>query len=293
MGLPILSNRKRVILPMYKQTDHTPAFYKDPFTNKLIPTAYFLKNLDEIGPQHWQNNFTSDFLLRVVRTTEIDYYCNYFISSSVNNEKGNATIINCSNSTVSASEAAEITNYFNVMLFNYQQHLYSIYQSQQHQQQRQLYNFHQSLQHQHQQQLTPPASPPTSPTSPTFNKHSSTPSSSTYYFWSHTLVLATQSGFFNQLLGPINSSGNRPKYSNTLTIPIPYPEVFEPILHWLYHHDDDAWLDLINTENFPKFYANVSFLKLGREAYDILDTFIEEAEETGVDINFDGIVELY
>ncbi|CAG8454399.1 16139_t:CDS:2 [Funneliformis caledonium] len=230
MGLPILSNRKRVILPMYKQTDHTPAFYKDPFTNKLIPTAYFLKNLDEIGPQHWQNNFTSDFLLRVVRTTEIDYYCNYFISSSVNNEKGNATIINCSNSTVSASEAAEITNYFNVMLFNYQQHLY---------------------------------------------------------------ILATQSGFFNQLLGPINSSGNRPKYSNTLTIPIPYPEVFEPILHWLYHHDDDAWLDLINTENFPKFYANVSFLKLGREAYDILDTFIEEAEETGVDINFDGIVELY
>ncbi|CAI2178691.1 13352_t:CDS:2 [Funneliformis geosporum] len=180
MGLPILSNRKRVILPIYKQTDHTPAFYKDSITNKLIPTAYFLKNLDEIGPQHWQNNLSSDFLLRVVRTTEIDYY-----------------------------------------------------------------------------------------------------------------LLATQSGFFNQLLGPINSSGNRSKYSNTLTIPIPYPEVFEPILHWLYHHDDDAWLDLINTENFPKFYANVSFLKLGREAYDILDTFIEEVEETGVDINFEDIVELY
>jgi len=284
MGLPISSsNRKRVILPIYKQTDHTPAFYKDPFTNKLIPTAYFLKNLDEIGPQHWKNNTTSDFLLRVVRTTEIDYYCNYFLS--LNNEKNNVPIINCSNSNISASEVADITCYFNVMLFNYQQQFYN------------TCNTYQSNQSQLQQQVTPPASPPPSaPTSPTFNNNKQSQpstSTSTEYFWSHTLVLATQSGFFNQLLGPINMIGNRSKFSNTLTIPIPYPEVFEPILHWLYHHDDDAWLDLITLENFPKFYANVSFLKLGREAYDILDTFIEEAEEMGVDIDFDGIVEAY
>ncbi|POG66352.1 hypothetical protein GLOIN_2v1658007, partial [Rhizophagus irregularis DAOM 181602=DAOM 197198] len=143
MGLPISPKRKRVILPIYKQTDHTPAFYKDPFTNKLIPTAYFLKNLDEIGPQHWRNNYTSDFLLRVVRTTEIDYYCNYFLSYSNinNNEKGNENnvpIINCSNSNISASEAAEITCHFNVMLYNYQQQLYNIiHQSQSQQQQQQ------------------------------------------------------------------------------------------------------------------------------------------------------------
>ncbi|RIA78950.1 hypothetical protein C1645_795102 [Glomus cerebriforme] len=287
MGLPITPKRKRVILPIYKQTDHTPAFYKDPFTNKLIPTAYFLKNLDEIGPQHWKNNYTSDFLLRVVRTTEIDYYCNYFSSLSSSSSLNNNEIINCSNSKISASEAADITCHFNVMLFNYQQQL--LYNNIiQQQSLLSIQNNNQPL-----QQVTPPASPPISPTSFNNNKLQSSPSTSTYYFWSHTLVLATQSGFFNQLLGPINTLGNRFKYSNSLTIPLPYPEVFEPILHWLYHHDDDAWLDLITLENFPKFYANVSFLKLGREAYDVLDNFIEEAEEMGVDIDFDGIIESY
>src|SRR5579871_6216659 len=134
MGLPISPKRKRVILPVYKQTDHTPAFYKDPFTNKLIPTAYFLKNLDEIGPQHWKNNSTSDFLLRVVGTTEIDYYCNQFLSlNNINNEKTNenSPIINCSKPNVSASEAAEITCYFNVMLLNQQQVYNTLYQLQQ------------------------------------------------------------------------------------------------------------------------------------------------------------------
>ncbi|CAJ0827381.1 1200_t:CDS:2, partial [Entrophospora sp. SA101] len=268
MGLLVLPvDRKRVSLPIYKPSDHTPPVYKDPCSGRLIPTAYFLKNLDELGPQHWQSNLTSDFLLRVISTSEIDLYCNYFNRSN-NNNNGNNAIINCSDLNINALQAAKITNYFNVMLYNYQHNIIDSSSS----------------------LLSPPITPmddsfPLSSSSSSSSQQQQRQQQSSRYFWSHTLVLALQSGFFNQLLGPLNTIGERQKLPNILTVPIPYPDEFEPIIHWLYHHDDDAWLDLITIDNFHKFYANIKFLKLGKEAYDVLDTFIEEAEEIGLDIS--------
>ncbi|CAG8478700.1 3665_t:CDS:1 [Dentiscutata heterogama] len=106
-----------------------------------------------------------------------------------------------------------------------------------------------------------------------------------YYFHIHVLVLATQSGFFNQLFGPINLHSSSSQLPSTLYVPIPYPECFGTILHWLYHHDDDAWLDDITEENFEKFYWNIKFLKLGKEAYDVLDEWLDECLEDGLSLD--------
>ncbi|CAG8714579.1 2101_t:CDS:1, partial [Cetraspora pellucida] len=76
MGLP--ARRKRVVLPMYKATDHTPSVYSDQFSNRLIPVGYFLSNLDEIGPAHWNNPQSADYSLKIIKPQEVDYFCNYF-----------------------------------------------------------------------------------------------------------------------------------------------------------------------------------------------------------------------
>ncbi|RHZ72703.1 hypothetical protein Glove_241g13 [Diversispora epigaea] len=375
MGL--LTDQKRVILPIYKPTDHTPSVYKDPHSDRLIPVGYFLNNLDDIGPVHWENKETADFLLRVVSCEEVDYWCEYFDNLSRNlllyqnhirrqqpspqqqsynntTQKLNtsSSLPKCNNRNINALEASTLTNYFNMMMFNYQKLLLNNFNLQQ----QQLQNYYQHNNYDsglitppdspqreeyycnhHHHNNTSASTPPitnkptfTNSSNPTSQSSSSLSSSSSYYFYTHTLILASQSGFFNQLLGPINgststtynshqnqspplsplsptspssSSSSSSSYSSqfndsnnfptTLTIPIPHPECFEIILHWLYHHDDELWLDVITPDNFTKFYENVKFLKLGKEAYDILDSYIAEAEEDGIEIVGEGIVEIY
>ncbi|CAG8478722.1 3666_t:CDS:2 [Dentiscutata heterogama] len=95
MGLR--ARRKRVVLPMYKPTDHTPSVYHDRFSNRLIPVGYFLNNLDEIGPAHWNNPQTADYSLKIIKPQEVDYFCNYFnqICQSNNILNRNLNSLNC------------------------------------------------------------------------------------------------------------------------------------------------------------------------------------------------------
>ncbi|CAG8502292.1 2776_t:CDS:2 [Ambispora leptoticha] len=188
MGLPV-SNHKRVIIPTYKTTDHVPEYYLDPHSGGFIPTGYFLDNLDSIGPQHWQNWYSSDITLHVVGTT---YNGNY----NHNNNVGHYRFCNNANQM-------------------------------------------------------------------------------------------NQLGLINDTMVSESGFGSE----DNITITVPHPEVFEPILHWLYHHDDDSWLDEMSLENFQQIYENVKYLKLGKEAYDVLDQFILEVEETGIEIKIDGVVE--
>ncbi|CAG8489253.1 3498_t:CDS:1 [Acaulospora colombiana] len=324
-----LASHKRVILPVYKPTDHTPSVYKDPYSDRIIPVGYFLNNLDEIGPLHWENSQTADYLIKVVRCEEINLWCGYFDQcfhqSFAQNlsicrnyaqqqqqipSKSSMPIATKCHEDVNALDAAVLTNCINYMIYSYQQ----------------LLNHHSQYFIDHnidQRSLLP--SPPASPTHcSNADANPNTPNSkptvtdlsqsTPYYFHTHTLILASQSGFFNQLFGPINNSSpslctlNRhqppsspisptsPHFCSPpmqLTVPIPHPDCLEPILHWLYHHDDDAWLDVITPENFTKFYENIKFLKLGKEAFDILDSYIAEAEEDGFEIMAEGIVEVY
>ncbi|KAK9708429.1 hypothetical protein K7432_009649 [Basidiobolus ranarum] len=54
-----------------------------------------------------------------------------------------------------------------------------------------------------------------------------------------------------------------------LRLQVPSVVTFEGILKWLYHKNDDQWLSLINEENFDETLANVVFLHLGSDAYDV------------------------
>ncbi|CAG8638338.1 8842_t:CDS:2, partial [Racocetra fulgida] len=256
---------------MYKATDHTPSVYNDPFSNRLIPVGYFLNNLDEIGPAHWDDP-QADYSLKIIKPQEHLMDCQTTLP------------VVCSDKFCSAADAAALTIYFNAAMINYKQIMSH------------------SIQRYDDQVNNVIPSPPSSPIVDSHNSTSDddsdtnisqsnplpiqkiSPSSGSppdYYFRIHTLILATQSGYFNQLFGPINLHSSSSQLPDTLFVPIPYPECFGTILHWLYHHDDDAWLDDITEKNFEKFYWNIRFLKLGKEAYDVLDEWIDERLEDG------------
>jgi hypothetical protein len=42
------------------------------------------------------------------------------------------------------------------------------------------------------------------------------------------------------------------RYVTRITIPIPSISTIEPILTWLYDHDDKAWMDTITSRNFEQ-----------------------------------------
>ncbi|CAG8462927.1 9776_t:CDS:2 [Diversispora eburnea] len=206
MGLR--TDQKRVILPVYKPTDHTPSVYKDPHSDRLIPVQYFLNNLDDIGPVHWENERTADFFLKIVSCEEVDYCYN----NTTQKLNTSSSLPKCNNRNINALEASTITNYFNIMMFNYHQLLLNNFNLQQ----QQLQNYYQHNNNYDSGFMTPPDSP----------------QREEYYY-------------------------------------------------------------VITPDNFTKFYENVKFLKLGKEAYDILDSYIAEAEEDGIEIVGEGIIEIY
>ncbi|CAG8713226.1 11857_t:CDS:2 [Rhizophagus irregularis] len=61
------------------------------------------------------------------------------------------------------------------------------------------------------------------------------------------------------------------RYVTRMTIPIPSISTIEPILTWLYNHDDKAWMDTITSRNFEQVCQNVIFLGLGDEAFSVLE----------------------
>ncbi|ORX80638.1 hypothetical protein K493DRAFT_320850 [Basidiobolus meristosporus CBS 931.73] len=54
-----------------------------------------------------------------------------------------------------------------------------------------------------------------------------------------------------------------------LRIQVPSVDTFGGILQWIYTRNDQQWLTQINEENFDETLANVVFLHLGPEAYNI------------------------
>ncbi|CAG8543417.1 6999_t:CDS:1 [Ambispora gerdemannii] len=271
MGLPA-ANHKRVVIPTYKITDQVPEYYHDPHSGEFIPTRYFLDNLDNIGPQHWKNLYSADLSLHVVGTT---YNGNYSHNNNVGfrqmmNHLGliNDAMVSESGFGSEGSDYGDYSDDSDTMMSEEESVIdeYPVHQ----------YHNNNNL-HQHN----------------VYNKSATTGSLRYQTYFSHTLILATQSGFFNQLLGPINNTNSLSSLNNDndVMITVPHPEVFEPILHWLYHHDDESWLDEMSLENFQQIYENVKYLKLGKEAYDVLDQFISEVEETGIEIEIDGVVE--
>ncbi|RGB27994.1 hypothetical protein C1646_797821 [Rhizophagus diaphanus] len=66
------------------------------------------------------------------------------------------------------------------------------------------------------------------------------------------------------------------RYVTRMTIPIPSISTIEPILTWLYNHDDKAWMDTITSRNFEQVCQNVIFLGLGDEAFSVLERVFQK-----------------
>ncbi|CAJ0648586.1 6494_t:CDS:10 [Entrophospora sp. SA101] len=101
----------------------------------------------------------------------------------------------------------------------------------------------------------------------------STPSSSKYInleMIGYGSYLSCQSELFSKIFYHISSSIYCPirtnKYLTRVTIPVPSISTIEPIINWLYTHNDQNWLLTMNENNFEEVCKNVIFLELGDEA---------------------------
>ncbi|CAG8505756.1 982_t:CDS:1, partial [Acaulospora colombiana] len=62
-------------------------------------------------------------------------------------------------------------------------------------------------------------------------------------FWVHEEYLVLQSLFFREVFENVSSG-------DVITIRLPSPETFEPLLEFLYSGDADKWYDTLTVENY-------------------------------------------
>ncbi|KAK9766063.1 hypothetical protein K7432_005135 [Basidiobolus ranarum] len=60
-----------------------------------------------------------------------------------------------------------------------------------------------------------------------------------------------------------------------IRLEIPCVDTFEPLLRWLYDHNDNDWIKTFTKENFDQVLANVAFMRLNFQAYDVCAQFYE------------------
>nr|CAG8568736.1 2335_t:CDS:10 [Entrophospora candida] len=114
----------------------------------------------------------------------------------------------------------------------------------------------------------------------------STPSSSKYInleMIGYGSYLSCQSELFSKIFYHISSSIYCPirtnKYLTRVTIPVPSISTIEPIINWLYTHNDQNWLLTMNENNFEEVCKNVIFLELGDEALKVLEIFLNYSDD--------------
>ncbi|CAG8556549.1 4761_t:CDS:2, partial [Cetraspora pellucida] len=66
------------------------------------------------------------------------------------------------------------------------------------------------------------------------------------------------------------------RYASRITMPVPSVSTIEPIMIWLYNHDDEAWLKTVTPRSFEQICRNVIFLGLGDNALDTLYNYFQQ-----------------
>ncbi|RIA96241.1 hypothetical protein C1645_815690 [Glomus cerebriforme] len=66
------------------------------------------------------------------------------------------------------------------------------------------------------------------------------------------------------------------RHVTRITIPIPSISTIEPILTWLYNHDDKTWMDTISSRNFEQVCRNAIFLGLNDAAFAVLEKVFQK-----------------
>ncbi|CAG8440889.1 13087_t:CDS:1 [Funneliformis caledonium] len=95
-------------------------------------------------------------------------------------------------------------------------------------------------------------------------------------FWIHEEYLVLQSVFFQESLQNVTSG-------DVITINVPSPDTFEPILRYLYDGDADKWYDTFTLENYYDVWQNIEFLGLGIEAQAICLAYYQKEVEKLLD----------
>ena len=91
-------------------------------------------------------------------------------------------------------------------------------------------------------------------------------------FWVHEEYLVLQSVFFQEIFQNVTSG-------DVITIAIPSPNTFEPILQYLYDGVADKWYDTFTLENYYQVWQNIEFLGLGIEAQAICLAYYQKEVE--------------
>ncbi|KAG9287091.1 hypothetical protein G9A89_000985 [Geosiphon pyriformis] len=75
------------------------------------------------------------------------------------------------------------------------------------------------------------------------------------------------------------------RYMTRVTLPMPSVETIEPIINWLYGHDDRKWMDTMTPRDFLGICQNVAFLELHEEAYEVLLRYVVQCDEKGIHLS--------
>ncbi|CAG8778613.1 16516_t:CDS:2 [Gigaspora margarita] len=66
------------------------------------------------------------------------------------------------------------------------------------------------------------------------------------------------------------------RYASRITMPVPSVSTIEPIIIWMYNHDDEAWLKTVTPRIFEQICQNVIFLGLGDNALEVLYNYFQQ-----------------
>ncbi|CAB4478233.1 uncharacterized protein OCT59_007464 [Rhizophagus irregularis] len=90
-------------------------------------------------------------------------------------------------------------------------------------------------------------------------------------FFVHKEYLILQSNFFQKVFKNLTSG-------DVVTIGLPFPQNFEPILEYLYDGNDDKLYESLDADNYKKIWENVKYLGLGVKAVAVCEAFQEYSE---------------
>ncbi|CAG8656430.1 18472_t:CDS:1, partial [Racocetra persica] len=79
------------------------------------------------------------------------------------------------------------------------------------------------------------------------------------FYWVHKEYLVLQSNLFNEIFDNVSNG-------DVITITLPSPDAFDPILEYFYDGDADKFYDSFTLDNFKSIWENVEYLEMGAEA---------------------------
>ncbi|GBB93674.1 hypothetical protein RclHR1_02210009 [Rhizophagus clarus] len=91
-------------------------------------------------------------------------------------------------------------------------------------------------------------------------------------FFVHKEYLILQSNFFQEAFKNLT-------HGDVVTIILPHPQNFEPILEYFYYGDEDKFYETLDEDNYKKIWENVRYLGLSVKAESVCEAFHESCEK--------------